>query len=597
MQEIEWRSAAGLRALAEHGLLASLALSCLVAMTVIPGLFSLPPVDRTEVFYAQAARQMLSSGEWLSPRFQETPQHALPLVMFWVQAASAKLLSAEPYIWAYRLPSALGGLLAVLFTYWGARPIFGPQTAFIGAGLLATSIVFVLQSHLAIPEPIFLAAVVAGQLALARIYTAALDEPVTGAAVVFWTAQGVGILLNVLTLPVLSLLTIAALIVVDRRADWLKRLRVWPGIVLTLAIAAIWPVFVLLSGHADDVWSAWRAGLPDTLLGAQAMKWRKVPGLFIVIGCLGLFPGLLYLRPALQRAWRTRLRPEIRFLLAWIVPYLIVLEVLSGKPPLYMVQSVLPPLTLAMASWLTADPEPGEATVGLGYRIGIWLWVVLALVFIAAVPVLGWFVGHGLEIGWLVLAIAAGCACVFAAFAIQLDRRTSALAGTQVAAVLLYLLVLQWGLPSIPRIWPSQQIARAVEIARTCAPHVPASVSLTGYNAPSSVFLAGNGTLRTYALEHLLLPRPPNTGFAFVESRWLEVFLWYRQQPGAKPANRIACFSGVSLRGCKIRMTLYAFSDGSQTCDVPPDLICHEKEPKPQLEKVRRLHAKKDRCL
>lgn len=58
---IAWR---GLEALARRPLVAGLFLIALVIGCVLPGLLSLPPVDRTEVFFAGSARQLAEAGAW-----------------------------------------------------------------------------------------------------------------------------------------------------------------------------------------------------------------------------------------------------------------------------------------------------------------------------------------------------------------------------------------------------------------------------------------------------------------------------------------------------------------------------------------------------
>ena len=65
------------------------------------------------------------------------------------------------------------------------------------------------------------------QLALLRLYCATELDRDNGQwlALAFWAAQGGGMLLNALAVPILSLSTIVALYVMDRRVDWLRRLR------------------------------------------------------------------------------------------------------------------------------------------------------------------------------------------------------------------------------------------------------------------------------------------------------------------------------------------------------------------------------------
>ncbi len=146
-----------------------------------------------------------------------------------------------------------------------------------------------LQAGLAIPEGPLLLAIVVAQPTLLRLYCAADPRRGTrGLALLFWTAQGFGILLNALAVPILSLTTLLALYVFDRDLNWLKRLRPPIGMPLMLVIAAPW---LLVRAHLDGgvpfstlTWSE----LIRALGGAQDMKWKAAPLTFTA----GAAPGL-----------------------------------------------------------------------------------------------------------------------------------------------------------------------------------------------------------------------------------------------------------------------------------------------------------------
>ena len=89
----------------------------------LPGLFLTPTVDRDEPRFAQATAQMLESGDFVSPRFQDQPRFKKPVGIYWLQAASVTLVShvEDREIWAYRLPSLLGAALAAAHTGTAVR--------------------------------------------------------------------------------------------------------------------------------------------------------------------------------------------------------------------------------------------------------------------------------------------------------------------------------------------------------------------------------------------------------------------------------------------------------------------------------------------
>ena len=176
---------------------------------------------------------------------------------------------------------------------------------------------------------------------------------------IFWAAVGVGMLINALLVPILVVATLIALYAFDRDLSWLKRLRPLVGIPLALVIASPW---LIVRAHQDGVPFAgmsWREFLA-ALGGAQDMKLRAFPGTFVLALLLGFIPGTALLGTAFKRFWGERDQRLARFLLAWVIGYLIYLEALSSKPGTYMVQTMFPALALAVASVVVGETGGGK---------------------------------------------------------------------------------------------------------------------------------------------------------------------------------------------------------------------------------------------
>src|SRR6478752_2569825 len=90
-----------------------LALLCLALW--LPGIVSLPALDRDESRFAQSSRQMLESGNFVDIRLGQVPRYKKPVGIYWLQSATTA--AAAPFvgtgqIWSYRLASLLGAILA-----------------------------------------------------------------------------------------------------------------------------------------------------------------------------------------------------------------------------------------------------------------------------------------------------------------------------------------------------------------------------------------------------------------------------------------------------------------------------------------------------
>jgi len=356
-----------------------LVLAVLSLALYLPGLTSLPPTDRDEARFAQASRQMLESHDFVRIRFQEEPRHKKPAGIYWLQAGAAALVGPAPEnpIWPYRLPSLLGAVAAVLITFAFGRRLFEDSTAALGAALVASSLLLVGEAHLAKTDAVLLASTVVAQGALGRIYVNR-GAGSLGAAVAFWAAQGVGILVKGPILPLVSLLTAGALVAADRSASFLKTLRPQLGIPLLLLIVSPWVVAVTIAtGGAFFRDSVGTDLLPKLISGQESHG--LPPGFFLALLMVTFWPGSLFVLPALARAWQLRSQPGERFCLAWVIPAWVVFELVPTKLPHYVL-----PLYPALAL-LTARAVLDRATGGVAgsrsrlARAGFRIWAVVGL--------------------------------------------------------------------------------------------------------------------------------------------------------------------------------------------------------------------------
>ncbi|MCK5912100.1 MAG: glycosyltransferase family 39 protein, partial [Caulobacter sp.] len=100
--------------------------AALVALIAgLPGLLAMPPLDRDESRFAQATSQMLETGDYVVIKFQDQPRFKKPVGIHWLQAVTVKTFSdaEDRQIWAYRIPSLLGAMLAAAACAWGAAAL------------------------------------------------------------------------------------------------------------------------------------------------------------------------------------------------------------------------------------------------------------------------------------------------------------------------------------------------------------------------------------------------------------------------------------------------------------------------------------------
>ncbi|HRD51620.1 MAG TPA: glycosyltransferase family 39 protein [Flavobacteriales bacterium] len=97
-----------------HGRL-QLLIIAFAALLFIPGLGAVHLFDWDEINFAEIAREMVASGDWLRPQMGFEPFHEKPPLFMWMQALSMKTFGAGEF--AARLPNAVCGMITLLVLY------------------------------------------------------------------------------------------------------------------------------------------------------------------------------------------------------------------------------------------------------------------------------------------------------------------------------------------------------------------------------------------------------------------------------------------------------------------------------------------------
>jgi len=464
-----------------------LLLTLLCLALYLPGLASVPPIDRDESRFAQASHQMLESGDYIRIQFQDEIRAKKPAGIYWLQSASARLFDAEQKIWAYRLPSAIGALLAVLLTFHFGQYLFGRPAAVMGAALLACALILVSEAHQAKTDAMQLACIVAAQGVIGRFYMAgrkAGKTPHLLEILLFWVAIGFGILIKGPIVPMVSLLTVIALWIADRRIGWLRGIRPITGILIAAAIVAPWASAISHATDGQFIGQAVKQDLLPKLLGSQESHGAP-PGYYLLLLTALLWPGSLFVVPGFVRALKLRTATSLRFCLAWIIPCWLVFELVPTKLPHYVLPT-FPALALLAGIAIAANDEVLRSRWARGYA-AVWVLVGLALAALAVYAPIR--LGEGFAPVSLVPALAALTAAALPAVLFWKGRHQEALTVALLGALLTYAGIFQGVLPNLDRMFLSQRIAESL----------PANtpVAAAGFHEPSLVFLMGTKTKLT----------------------------------------------------------------------------------------------------
>ena len=220
----------------------------LVATAIYLSCIISPPslMDDTDAAIAQAARTMLSKGDWVTPRLDGVAFLEKPPLYFWPMAVSYSLFGVHD--WAARIPVALSAIglawLTAAFGIWA----FGRQAGLYAGLCIATCIGLFLFTRIQIPDVMLTFAIALAMWAFLR----ALDEEESHPrywAFVLAASLGTGLLLKSLIAVVFPVAAAFIYLFFTKqlfaRRTW-QRLRPISGFFIALLIAAPWHILATL---------------------------------------------------------------------------------------------------------------------------------------------------------------------------------------------------------------------------------------------------------------------------------------------------------------------------------------------------------------
>ncbi len=342
----------------------------------LAGVFTLPVLDRDEARFAQATAQMLQSGDFVEINFLDEPRNKKPIGIYWMQAIAVAATTGEAAreIWAYRLPSVLGAVLASLFTYAAGRRLFGRRAGLAGGVIFAACILLGAEAGIAKTDAMLAATAAAAFWAIIEIRFANGRRRARLWALMVWIAMGIGVLLKGPITPVAAALTVGAMVVWERRLNWVWPLAWWPGPVVAALLVAPWLIAIQTATDGAFIREAFLGDLGPKMVSGHESHGAP-PGVHLALLPV-LFATAMLTLPAGVRAAVIALRHggrralAVKLALSFAIPLWLVFEIAPTKLPHYVL-----PVYPALAALAGLGAVRWTATPVL-WR---WLGVLLAL--------------------------------------------------------------------------------------------------------------------------------------------------------------------------------------------------------------------------
>ena len=342
--------------------------------------------------YAEIPREMVATGDYVTPRLNGVKYFEKPPLMYWLSAATFEVAGVNEF--TARAWNAGFALMGVLMAYAAGRALYGRTAGWWSAGVLATSLLYYALSQIVLLD-MAVAVTMSGAL---FAFVFAMRQPPGATRRWLFLAFYASMALAVLTKGLIGFVLPCAVAFV-----WVLTLNkwraLWPfypilGTLVLLGIAAPWHLLAEQANHSvvKEHDFAWFYFIHEHYLRfTTKIHGRYEPWWFFgPVLLLGLFPWVAFVgqavRSALTGGWRGRQsHAEAWFLVIWI-GFITLFFSKSDSKLIPYILPVFPAVAVLIGGYLAGIWRDGAAGAR-GLRAGLWVFVGLALALAVAVAV------------------------------------------------------------------------------------------------------------------------------------------------------------------------------------------------------------------
>jgi 4-amino-4-deoxy-L-arabinose transferase-like glycosyltransferase len=309
---------------------------------------TLVPTD--EGRYAEMAREMAVSGDWITPRLNGIKYFEKPPLQTWMNALTFRAFGLGE--WQARLWTGLCGLFGIVLTAYAGGRLFNPRAGLNVGLVLASSFMWAALGHVNTLD-MGLAAMMT--LALCGLLVAQRNDAAPRERRNWMLACWAGMALAVMSKGLIGVVLPGAVLVLYTllARDWAiwRRLHLGAGLLIFFAITAPW--FVLVSLKNPEFPHFFFIHEHFERFTSKVHHREGAWHYFIPVLLLGCIPWLGMLPQSLWRAWRERppgFQPK-KMMLVWAIFIFFFFSISNSKLPSYILP-IFPALALMMACYL-----------------------------------------------------------------------------------------------------------------------------------------------------------------------------------------------------------------------------------------------------
>ena len=299
--------------------------------------------------YAEIAREMLVTGDWITPRYNGYKYFEKPPLQAWATAAAFQAFGIGD--WQARLWTALTGFLTILLVGFTGARIFNARAGWLAAVVLASSPMWIISGHFNSLDMGLSSFLVAALCSLLLAQTSHNKNNCRNWMWACWTFMALATLSKgVIGAAIPAMVFIAYSITAWDWKIW-TRLRLFSGSILFLAITAPW--FVLVAQRNPEFLEFFFIHEHLQRFTQDAHSRTGPIYYFVPLLLIGMLPWFMQVPGAIAQAWSERRREFSAgwLLVCWFAVIFAFFSVSRSKLPGYIIP-VFPALALIIGNRL-----------------------------------------------------------------------------------------------------------------------------------------------------------------------------------------------------------------------------------------------------
>jgi 4-amino-4-deoxy-L-arabinose transferase-like glycosyltransferase len=316
--------------------------------------------------YAEIPREMVVSGDWVTPRLNDLKYFEKPPLQYWATATAYTVFGEHQ--WTSRLWAGLTGFAGLLLTWFAGQRLFGREAANYAAALLGSSMLYVMMGHINTLDMGVTFFITLGVLAflLAQQAHASLGrhrelQAARNWMLLAWAGMALAVLSKGLMGIVLPGTAVFLYCLVQRDFNLLKRMHWLSGLAVFLLITAPW--FYLVMKANPEFFQRFFIYEHYTRFATKELGRYQPWYYFVPILLAGALPWTVLLFDTLFHPGRSTARSGSYkpfnasvFLLIWAVFIYVFFSISDSKLPSYLLP-MFPALALLMGRRLVEIRE------------------------------------------------------------------------------------------------------------------------------------------------------------------------------------------------------------------------------------------------